>query len=325
MKTPYVNVQLLTSINNMITQYSSSQICPYDNQDCEDSEKLDLEPGDRDRFSPIISSYWIDRCVFCYLTDIEDILATSSDYDELAYVWSEWRRVAARPMRTDYETYVEYSNKAAEANNLADMGELWVEPYESGDRKEFQTELERILNQTKPFYDNLHAYARMKLREKFGSAKIDNDRPPIPASLLGNRRSSLLIDQLIHSYYEKETCGLNRGRTSTTCLHHTRTLLRLTWRIRWTNWFALKMTSKLAWMTHSRSFPMQGWDATKMFEVAEEFYTSLDLQAMPTCYGPDSMIVKPANRTVVCHASAWDFSDKKDFRWEMQKKNVVIF
>jgi hypothetical protein len=52
-----------------------------------------------------------------------------------------------------------------------------------------------------------------------------------------------------------------------------------------------------------------------MFEVAEEFYTSLGLLAMPTCYGNDSMIEKPIDgREVVCHASAWDFSDGKDFR-----------
>lgn len=52
-----------------------------------------------------------------------------------------------------------------------------------------------------------------------------------------------------------------------------------------------------------------------MFIVAEEFYTSLGLQAMPTSYGPKSMIVKPTDgREVFCHASAWDFSDGEDFR-----------
>lgn len=44
------------------------------------------------------------------------ILATSSNYDELAYVWREWRDVASKPMRDDYEMYIELSNKAARAN-----------------------------------------------------------------------------------------------------------------------------------------------------------------------------------------------------------------
>lgn len=51
-----------------------------------------------------------------------------------------------------------------------------------------------------------------------------------------------------------------------------------------------------------------------MFETAEEFYESLGLQSMPTSYGSNSMIEKPEGRDVVCHASAWDFSDGKDFR-----------
>lgn len=51
-----------------------------------------------------------------YLSDIEYILATSEDYDELNYVWSEWRKIASRPMIHDYEQYVELNNKVAEAN-----------------------------------------------------------------------------------------------------------------------------------------------------------------------------------------------------------------
>ena len=61
-------------------------------------------------------------------------------------------------------------------------------------------------------------------------------------------------------------------------------------------------------------FEFQKWNVTYMFQVAEEFYTSIGLLEMPTCYGNDSMIEKPDDREVVCHASAWDFYDKKDFR-----------
>jgi peptidyl-dipeptidase A len=39
----------------------------------------------------------------------------------------------------------------------------------------------------------------------------------------------------------------------------------------------------------------QNWNARKMFEVSEEFYTSLGLEPMPTCYGPLSMIEKPTD------------------------------
>ena len=49
-------------------------------------------------------------------TGIESVLAESTDYDELNYVWSEWRKVASRPMVHDYEQYVELNNKVAKAN-----------------------------------------------------------------------------------------------------------------------------------------------------------------------------------------------------------------
>ena len=53
---------------------------------------------------------------FLFFLDITDIIATSTDFDELTYVWSEWRKVASKPMRDDYKEYVRLENKAAEAN-----------------------------------------------------------------------------------------------------------------------------------------------------------------------------------------------------------------
>ncbi|XP_054605073.1 angiotensin-converting enzyme [Nothobranchius furzeri] len=58
----------------------------------------------------------------------------------------------------------------------------------------------------------------------------------------------------------------------------------------------------------------QGYNATHMFRVAEEFFTSLDLAEMPKEFWEGSMLVKPEDREVVCHASAWDFYNRKDFR-----------
>lgn len=52
-------------------------------------------------------------------TELESILANpASSFDELTYVWSEWRKVAAKPMRPDYVEYVELSNEAAKANGI---------------------------------------------------------------------------------------------------------------------------------------------------------------------------------------------------------------
>lgn len=60
---------------------------------------------------------------------------------------------------------------------------------------------------------------------------------------------------------------------------------------------------------------LQGWNATHMFRVSEKFFTSLGLLEMPPEFWDKSMLEKPTDgREVVCHASAWDFYNRKDFR-----------
>ena len=51
-----------------------------------------------------------------------------------------------------------------------------------------------------------------------------------------------------------------------------------------------------------------------MFDIAEEFYTSMGLRPLPPNFFNLSMIEKPDDRDVVCHATAWDFYDGQDFR-----------
>lgn len=59
----------------------------------------------------------------------------------------------------------------------------------------------------------------------------------------------------------------------------------------------------------------QGYTPLRMFEVSDEFFTSLGLIAMPEEFWNESMLEKPNDgREVVCHASAWDFYNQKDFR-----------
>ena len=52
-----------------------------------------------------------------------------------------------------------------------------------------------------------------------------------------------------------------------------------------------------------------------MFTTAEEFFVSLGLEPMPLSFYRDSMLERPQDgRDVVCHASAWDFSNGQDYR-----------
>ncbi|XP_012276299.1 angiotensin-converting enzyme [Orussus abietinus] len=58
----------------------------------------------------------------------------------------------------------------------------------------------------------------------------------------------------------------------------------------------------------------QGYNATSIFRLAEEFFVSLNLSAMPDTFWERSILEKPTDREIICHASAWDFYDGKDFR-----------
>ncbi|RWS02537.1 Angiotensin-converting enzyme-like protein, partial [Dinothrombium tinctorium] len=54
--------------------------------------------------------------------------------------------------------------------------------------------------------------------------------------------------------------------------------------------------------------------ALDMFKTSEEFFTSLGLKPMTEQFWLNSILVKPKDREIVCHASAWDFCDGHDFR-----------
>lgn len=58
----------------------------------------------------------------------------------------------------------------------------------------------------------------------------------------------------------------------------------------------------------------QGYTPAAMFRLAEEFYTSMNMSAMPAEFWSHSVIEEPPARVVVCQPSAWDFCNRKDYR-----------
>lgn len=55
----------------------------------------------------------------------------------------------------------------------------------------------------------------------------------------------------------------------------------------------------------------------KMFELADDFFGSLGLESNKMSYTGESIIEKPKDRIIQCHASAWNFYDGKDYRIKM--------
>ena len=48
-----------------------------------------------------------------------------------------------------------------------------------------------------------------------------------------------------------------------------------------------------------------GYDAEQMVRTGEQFFTSLGFDPLPGTFWERSLIEKPEDRDVVCHASAW--------------------
>lgn len=137
--------------------------------------------------------------------EITEKMSKSRNFDELKHIWVQWHGQSGGKMRSHYQNFVELSNKAAQMNSCAinyyfivdcfywfvtffgsldysDTGAYWLRNYES---ETFQADIEELWQTIKPFYQQLHAYVRAKLRAHYGEDKIPKNQP-IPAHLLGN-------------------------------------------------------------------------------------------------------------------------------------------
>jgi peptidyl-dipeptidase A len=148
--------------------------------------------------------------------------------------------------------------------------------------EDFEREADRLYDQVKPLYQGLQCYARKRLAQKYGRDKVP-DGKPIPAHLLGNM-----------------------------------------WAQQWNRVFddLLKPYPNASIETADRQLQAQKWDAVKITKSAESFYTSIGFPALPQTFWERSMLVRPRDREVVCHASAWDMDDKDDVRIKMCIKPI---
>ena len=54
-----------------------------------------------------------------------------------------------------------------------------------------------------------------------------------------------------------------------------------------------------------------------MTRYGERFFTSLGFEPLPPTFWERSLFVKPRDREVVCHASAWNINNVDDLRFKM--------
>ncbi len=143
--------------------------------------------------------------------------------------------------------------------------------------EQFAAETERMWQEVKPLYIALHTYVRRKLNEKYGDA-VQPRTGPIRADLLGNM-----------------------------------------WAQEWGNIYPLVAPAGAGDIGYDLTdlIAKKNLDAVGMVKVGEQFFSSLGFEPLPATFWERSQFTKPADREVVCHASAWNIDNVDDLRIKM--------
>ena len=207
--------------------------------------------------------------------EIEKVMATSRDPEELKEVWVGWSAVGA-PMRERYQRFIALQNKGAQGLGYKDMGAFWRAGYDMPP-DQFTAEVERLWKQVEPLYQSLHAYVRTQLVKQYGPTAVDKNGL-IRADLLGNP-----------------------------------------WAQEWGNVYPLvaPKNSKGTGYDLTEILKEKKIDELGMVHYGENFFKSLGFEPLPKTFWERSMFIKPRDREVVCHASAWDLDNKDDLRLKM--------
>lgn len=119
-----------------------------------------------------------DGSYLAYYPDIQKIFQRSTDQDELKYYWEVWREKNAVWSSIHFQTLVESFQKAADILGIPVL-EFWYHCYDS---KNFLREMEDVMEEIKPLYQQFHAFVRQELYDKYGAGVI-SVRGPIPDHL----------------------------------------------------------------------------------------------------------------------------------------------
>jgi len=265
------------------------------NVDPETRRKLDLlrqglvapapnRPGAADELAQILtrmdSTYATGR--FAYngqemnLDDAMNLIAESRDPAVTAAVYNGWRTISAQGMAGDYARMVQIINEGATELGYPDAGAMWRSGYDMS-ADDFEADTERVWQQVRPFYENLHCYVRARLNARYGDA-VQPATGPIRADLLGNM-----------------------------------------WSQEWGNVYDVVAPTDIPASSVDLTRILEAHDYTpeRVIRTAEQFYTSVGMDPLPQTFWERSQIVRPRDREVVCHASAWDIDNVDDLRVKM--------
>ena len=247
---------------------------------------------------------------YCYTPDncqqIGALSATLADpnstYEQKLAAWEGWHTISV-PMRTDYQRFVELVNEGASEMGFANAGQQWRSGYDM-DADAFQAETDRLWNQVRPLYDQLHCYARTQLVEQYGEqGQVDG---MLPAHLTGNlwQQDWGALYPMLQPYPEAASPDITAALEARHAANVEAALAALPQDATDEQRVEARRAGHLA-------------TATWMTELAESFYTGLGMPELPDSFYANSQLIKPRDRDVVCHASAWDMNLEGDVRMKM--------
>ena len=240
------------------------------------------------------------------LGDLEDVLRNSRDYDAQLDAWKGWHTIS-KPMRKDYTRFVELVNEGARNLGYADTGELWRSGYDMSP-VELAAETDRLWGQVKPLYEQLHCYTRSRLEAKYGADKGETTGGMLPAHLLGNmwQQDWGNMWDVLAPYTEQQAGSLDINGALARQYQHNFDLQT-----------AKNPGDRAADEQAQIEVDANLANAKQMTERAQDFYVSLGMPKLPDSYWSKTQFIKPRDRDVVCHASAWDMNMGGDVRTKM--------
>ena len=118
------------------------------------------------------------------LDELSKTLQTTRDPNVALAAWKGWHDTVGHQERDLFVTYVGLANEGAKAIGFTDVAQMWKSGYDMP-ADAFEAETDRLFDQLRPLYTQLHCYARGKLNGMYGDAVVPKTGP-IPAHLLGN-------------------------------------------------------------------------------------------------------------------------------------------
>jgi peptidyl-dipeptidase A len=116
--------------------------------------------------------------------EIEARMGTVRDPAQLQEMWVSWHDNVGGPMRQDYQRLVQIANAGATELGFRDTGAMWRSLYDMPP-DEFAALTDRLWNEVRPLYEQLHCFTRAGLNRRYGD-RVQPANGPIRADLLGN-------------------------------------------------------------------------------------------------------------------------------------------